>query len=479
MVRISLKRLIAHREVIGVIQDMAEVLNTVISLQDMNGNVIFGSKCIVLGQENAALLEKYPIEVLNQQIGWLIGDRQASPIAKMLTYLAQKEANQKTLAAEVLDKYREINLLYKVSESISACLDPEVIAEMAIEEALRIIKGSSASVMLLNSEVNKLEIVAACGTAAKLKNKPIFDTRTGIAGSIFSSGQGEIINNADTDPRFVPGANPVSSIICAPLKSKNDVLGVINLSSEEPANYQAKDLKLLTALAAQVAAAMENAFLHQNKLREERIKSQLRRYVPVQVAHAIIDAKGDISLAPDRKPIAILFSDIRNFTTTCEELEAETIVMYLNEYFSHMVEVIFSNGGTIDKFVGDMIVALFGAPSDLENNEEQAIAAAIGMQDRIRQLPIPWIRENFKTGIGITSGKVIVGNIGSPHHTDYTAIGDEVNLASRLQSIAKGGQILTSRSVYDATRHKYLYREFGNLLVKGKRKPVEVFEVLY
>jgi class 3 adenylate cyclase len=472
MAQISLKHLILQKSVFAVIQEMAGILNTPVNIEDADGNRL-------MGDYDVAALERYPIKPFGELLGWVYGTAAIFPLATILTYFAEKEVEQTALAAEVLDKYREVNLLYTISDNINTCLDAAEIAEMAITEALRIIHGNSASVMLLNSQAQKMEIVAGCGTAAKLKGKPIFDLKTGIAGSIFSSGQGEIINNVAADPRFIPGANPVSSIICAPLKTKSATIGVINLSSEEPIDYQARDLKLLTALATQVAAAIDNAQLHQNKLKEERIKSQLRRYVPIQVAHAIIESKGDISLTPDRKSIAILFSDIRNFTSTCENLEAEILVTHLNEYFSHMVEVIFQYGGTIDKFVGDMIVALFGAPSELANNEEQAIAAAIGMQNQIRKIPMQWIQENFKTGIGVTSGEVVVGNIGSPHHMDYTAIGDEVNLAARLQSIAKGNQILASRSVYEATKHKYVFREFGNLMVKGKRHPVEVFEVLY
>lgn len=101
------------------------------------------------------------------------------------------------------------------------------------------------------------------------------------------------------------------------------------------------------------------------------------------------------------------------------------------------------------------------------------------MQQRIKNLPIEWIRDNFITGIGISSGEVIVGNIGSPQHMDYTAIGDEMNIASRLQSMAKGGQILVTRSVYEATQTSFEFREFGTLPIKGKKNLVEIFDVIY
>ncbi len=470
MVQVSLKRLIAQKQVLSVVQELAGVLATPIAVYDHNGVLLLG---------DANQQERYRIQLSGEVIGWVAGAPTTVAIANLLSHLAEKEIEKKTLANEVLDKYREINLLYKLSEKIANCLDPVEVADLALEEAMRLLKGSSASVMLLHPETRRLEIVAGYGSAAPLKGKASLEPGRGIAGSVLLSGKAEIVNDVSADPRFAPGSNDVSSMMCAPLKTNRDAIGVINISNDEPIIYTAQDLKLLTTLASQAAAAIENALLHQNRLKEERIKSQLERYIPAQLVQAIIESKGDISLAPARKPITVLFSDIRNFTTKCEELEPEVIVSYLNEYFTHMVDVIFTHEGTVNKFVGDMIVAMFGAPSTLENNEERALASAIAMQHRIQSIPILWIRENFITGIGISSGKVVVGNIGSLQHMDYTAIGDEVNLASRLQSIAQGGQILVSRSVYEATRHAYSYREFGSLNVKGKRNTVEVFEVVY
>jgi adenylate cyclase len=261
--------------------------------------------------------------------------------------------------------------------------------------------------------------------------------------------------------------------------TKDRTIGVVNISNSESVSYTSQDLKLFTAIVTQASGAIENAILHENKLREQRIKNNLERYLSPQVAEAVINEKDEVSLTTSKRKIAMLFSDIRNFTTKCEELEPEQLVAYLNEYFTQMVDVIFNHQGTVNKFVGDMIVAMFGAPSAIADREYWAIASAINMQKRIKNLPIDWIRENFITGIGISSGDVIVGNIGSPQHMDYTAIGDEMNIASRLQGLAKGGQILVTRSVYEATQSNFKFREFGTLPIKGKKNLVEIFEVIY
>lgn len=467
--KISLRKLI-DKEVSSILNDIIDAIGTPISIHDAGGSFL-------IGYDTADEADRYPVELSGNVIGWVRGGKKANPVATLLSYLASKEFEKKAIARETLDRYKEINILYNISERISASLDLKEVARLVIDEASRSIEGNSASVMLLNEETGTLEIVSALSKEYDEDNTVI--RYEDIARTVLRNGRAVIVNDISNDPRYAKGADNSTSLICVPLKTKDRVIGVINISSGDQTDYAAADLKLLSTLASHAASAIENAVLHEKRIKEERIKSNLERYVASQVVKAIMDAKGDISLKSEKRNIAILFSDIRNFTSTCESLAPEEIVGYLNEYFTHMVEVIFSHEGTVNKFVGDMIVALFGAPSRLADNERQAIEAAIEMQERIRSIPNTWIKNNFDTGIGINSGEVVVGNIGSPRHMDYTAIGDEVNVASRLQSIAKGGQILVSRSVYDVTYNTFRFRGFGRVKVKGKKRPVEVFEVIY
>jgi class 3 adenylate cyclase len=468
--QISLKRLVYKKEVTAIINDISDVMKMPLCIQDAEGR-------LVLGHVSNDSLNTYPIKLGEQVIGWVIGLENTAIVASLITYLANQEFEKKTLARETLDRYKEINLLYNISGKLSTCLDFNAVAKLVINEATKLIQADSASAMLLDEKTGNLEIIAALGKAHD--PQLILRPGVGIAGSVFQTGRAEILNDVESDPRFVLSANPIRSLICAPLKTQNVVMGVLNISSGEPINYTAQDLKLAIALASQGASAIENALLHADKLRQERIKSNLERYLSTQLVEAILEAKEDISLAPAKRDITLLFSDIRDFTTKCEELAPEAIVEYLNEYFTHMVEVIFSRGGTVNKFVGDMIVAMFGAPSRLVDSEKRAIETAIEMQKRIKTISVPWIRKNFITGIGIGGGEVVVGNVGSPQHMDYTAIGDKVNIASRLQSIAKGEQILVSRKIYEATQNLFEFKEVGFVHVKGKKKPIEVFEVIY
>ena len=491
MQSISLKKILLKREILSLLRGLVTQLSSPIVIQDQEGmvlvadlrmdtativreNVLESSEKLIVNENS----NKIPVVLRDQILGWVIGNEQVEQVANFLSYLAKRESDQKDLAKDTLARYKEISLLYRIASKMSNCLDVKEIGTLVLEEASRLISSTSASVMLHNHQTDCLEIVSARGTAANVNSLQI-PANEGIAGYVFTTGRPELVNDATQDPRYVVNENDCYAIICAPILTKDRTIGVVNISNSEPVSYTSEDLKLFTAIVTQASGAIENAILHESKLREQRIKNNLERYLSPQVAEAVINEKEEVSLTTSKRKIAMLFSDIRNFTTKCEELEPEQLVAYLNEYFTQMVDVIFNHQGTVNKFVGDMIVAMFGAPSAIADREYWAIAAAINMQKRIKNLPIDWIRENFITGIGISSGDVIVGNIGSPQHMDYTAIGDEMNIASRLQGLAKGGQILVTRSVYEATKSNFEFREFGTLPVKGKKKLVEVFEVIY
>lgn len=482
MPSVNLKKALLKPEVFPLLKGLVNTLDVAIAIQNHDGKTLpISLNERLLDSVDQASMHKLPIQIEEELLGWIIGNgaiANVQQIADLINFVVKREFESKMLANDVLDKYREINLLYTIASKMSQCLDVKEIAGLVIDEASRLIRATSASVMLYNQKSHILEIIAARGTALDHPTLAIAP-KQGIAGYVFASGKPELLNEASKDPRYVASENESYALICAPICTKDRVLGVVNISNSEPISYTSQDLKLFTALVNQASGAIENAILYENKLREERIKNNLERYLSPQVAQAVINAKGEVSLTTSKRKIAMLFSDIRNFTTKCEELEPEQLVAYLNAYFTEMVDVIFNHQGTVNKFVGDMIVAMFGAPTAIIDQEHCAIAAAVNMQRRLKEIANTWIRDNFITGIGISSGDVIVGNIGSPQHMDYTAIGDEMNIASRLQGMAKGGQILVTRSVYEAAISSFEFREFGTLPVKGKKNLVEVFEVIY
>ena len=466
---ITLEKLL-RRERLEVVRGVLDAMASPVAVLDPDGETL-------AGEEPPGGTGRVPVTLDGEILGWVQGDGGATPVAALLGLLARQDLERRDLGRETLEKYKEIHLLYRMGERISRRLDLSGVAGLVLEEALRSIPATGASVMLLSEESGRLEILAGFGNEQETKTD--LAPGHGIAGSILVSGRAEIVNDAPSDPRYKPGPGGVRALMCAPLRGKERILGVINVSNRRAVEYTAADLKLLSALSFQAASAIENAILHERRVRQERIRGNLERYVPGPVVDLIMDKRDEVSLASESRYIVVLFSDIRNFSTTCEKLDPRDVVGHLNTYFTSMVEEIFLHHGTVNKFVGDMIVALFGAPVRMASPETAAVKAAVGMQKRLRTMDEPWIREHFHTGVGVSAGRVVVGNIGSPQHMDYTAIGDEVNVAARLQAEARGGQVLVSRSVHDAVKDAFAFRAMGPIRVKGRQRPVETYEVMY
>jgi adenylate cyclase len=180
--------------------------------------------------------------------------------------------------------------------------------------------------------------------------------------------------------------------------------------------------------------------------------------------------------------MTVLFSDIRGFTAVTEKGQPEELVAQLNEYFSRMVDIVFRHRGTVDKFVGDMVMALFGAPLDDPDHAEHAAAAAVDMVRELAELNGRWAADGkaqLDIGIGVNSGEMIAGNIGSASIMSYTVIGDNVNLGARLESLNKDYRthIIISEATRARLTGQYDIRPLGDVVVKGKSRPVQIFEV--
>jgi adenylate cyclase len=216
---------------------------------------------------------------------------------------------------------------------------------------------------------------------------------------------------------------------------------------------------------------------------KRRVKRLFSRYVSKDVYSQLMTSPDDVRLGGARRTMSVLFSDIRGFTTVSEQGEPEAIVSQLNQYFSAMVPIVFANKGTVDKFVGDMVMALFGAPLDDPDHADHAVRAALAMTEELARLNSQWAADGWPTldiGIGINTGDMVAGNLGSESIMSYTVIGDNVNLGARLESLTRNFQtrIIISDATRRALKGSYDTRALGAVTVKGKTQPVQVFEVV-
>ena len=217
--------------------------------------------------------------------------------------------------------------------------------------------------------------------------------------------------------------------------------------------------------------------------REKRqVKKLFSRYVSKDVYEQLVANPSLAALGGARRHMTVLFSDIRGFTTMSEKGSPEDVVSQLNELFTRMVAVVFDHRGTVDKFVGDMIMALYGAPLDDEDHAEHAVQTALAMITTLNQLNVEWAAQGkpqLDIGIGINTGEMIAGNVGSDTIMSYTVIGDAVNLGARLESLNKdyGTRIIISDATRERLKGRYDIHPLGDVIVKGKSKPVAIFEV--
>ncbi len=215
---------------------------------------------------------------------------------------------------------------------------------------------------------------------------------------------------------------------------------------------------------------------------EKQVKNLMYRYMTPEVAEQLL-ASGDTGLGGKRKPVSVLFSDIRSYTTLTEGMEAEQVVSMLNEYFEEMVDAVFKYKGTLDKYIGDALMAVFGSPAPLEDHALCAMQSAVEMRQRLRVFNEERVAKNKKAisiGMGIHSDEVVSGNIGSSKRMELTSIGDGVNLASRLEGTSKqyGTDLVISENTYKDYKDKLWVRELDLITVKGKSKPVRIYELL-
>ena len=296
-----------------------------------------------------------------------------------------------------------------------------------------------------------------------------------------------VLSNLSEEDRPAPSENGgagrhIESALCAPLLgSQGTVLGIIYLDHlGNNHSFTEEDLEFFTAFAGMAAVAIENSRLIDRMRREAVVLSNFQRYFAPDLARQIAGQEEEIQLGGTKRRAVVLFSDIRGFTSISERMSPDEIATLLTDYFTEMVEIVFDHGGTLDKFMGDAMMALWGAPIARADDADRAIRAAMAMQRRLVRLNAQWReqgRPSLSIGIGINVGEVFAGNIGSARRLEYTVIGDAVNVAARLCSGAAPGEILIAEPLYTALRLRPPVSSLTPIPLRGKIQPVGVYSV--
>jgi adenylate cyclase len=466
MASLTLKALLSPKAgALPALTALLEAMGGAAGIEDHSSRPLFGA------ESGPARL---PVTLEGSTLGWATGTpATAAAVASLLTHLAAKESERRALAAEVLHLYREVHLIGQLSEELAAVLDLSAVGRSALEQATKLIPASHGGILAMDELGGPLRSIASFGGDA-----PPLEPSSRFVTSIVERGKAEIVNDYPSDPRAAESERILGSLMCAPLRAKQRTVGVITLADASGAPYSAAHLKLLNTIAMQTAAAVENAMASQQLLRREVERQALKLYLPPQVADLIMASGGSSQLQGSLQPVTVLYADIRGFTTMSERMEARDIVHLLNEFFTAMSAVVFEYNGTLDKFIGDCVMALFGAPVQSGVAANDALRAAVGMQREMERLNAARIARNaspFHIGIGLHCGLAVVGNIGSADRLQYTAIGDTVNVASRLVSKAKASQIIVSEDIRAAIPDFTGFQPLGEVELRGRASKMNIF----
>jgi len=337
---------------------------------------------------------------------------------------------------------------------------------------------SKTACILLSTNENNTEyaVIATKGLTKKLAEKLHVTEKTSFIQMLRGSTGPIVVSNIDERLSFEEREvlERLEARVLVPMLSKNGLVGVLTLGERinlQP--YPEKVFDSIQMLSNQMVIAIENSRL-------SNLRYAFSRYVSHQLVEGILSDPEQIKLGGERRKITVLFADIRGFTTMAEKMRPEEVVDLLNTYLSGLTDIVFKYEGTLDKYIGDCVMAVFGAPISHYNDTERAVVAGIEMQKHVRnenQKRLEEGLEKVEIGIGVNTGYVISGNMGSIDRMDYTVIGDVVNTASRLEAMASRGQVLVTKEVYEEVKYLVDGRYLRTVNVKGREKPVEVYQI--
>jgi adenylate cyclase len=272
----------------------------------------------------------------------------------------------------------------------------------------------------------------------------------------------------------------VRSFMCAPLWNQNDVIGVLYCDNPRSKKFITDDLEVFAALCNYAAVAIEQARLSLRLLEESKRRERLTRYHSPGVINRIMQAPdSDGAFMAQERDVSVMFCDIVGFTTMSQHAPPQAIADMLNDFFGRMGEVIFEHDGTLDKFIGDCILAVFGAPFEQIDHATKAVAAALAMQRELVRANAEHPDRPLRMRIAINSGRALTGDIGSPKRREFTVLGDVVNTASRIEStVAKPDQIVISKDTLDKIGNAFQVQPLGGVKLRGRDTELEVFEVI-
>ncbi|MBL8145988.1 MAG: response regulator [Anaerolineae bacterium] len=364
-------------------------------------------------------------------------------------------------------RMQEFRILYGVGRTITSLADSANLLPNLVGSALDLTGAGEGYLHLLRR--GRLVCQAQKRPGQGSPEACDYESADELAQRVLDSGQAEVLTDAPDSPSYA----------YVPLVLRDEMIGVLGVRAERGLPLSRHHTALLTSLANYAVIAIENVRLVE-EFREEtegdrnRVQTLFQRFVPPQVVDLVLNDPAGLQLGGRRRDVTVLFTDIRGYTAYAEQMPPERVVEMLNDYLSLAANVIMSYGGTLDKYIGDGLMAIFNAPEDQPQHVRAALEAAITLQQGAAELGLQR-GDGLTFGVGIHTGEAIVGFIGTDCAINYTAIGDVVNVAKRLQEAARPGQILIEEAIVSLSAGRIQTQPLGELKMKGRQNNAQVY----
>ncbi len=378
--------------------------------------------------------------------------------------------------------YRRLAALYRTSQVMASGFDLHTRLAQLLDVVIDVMEAERGFIMLRDHATDLLSVKVARKMGHELEAS---SPSMGIAGRAAIDGEPVLMADRDTDREFGMREsiirNRIRSAMCVPLKIENRVLGSIYIdTTQSVATFDEEELELFSSLASQSAMAIDHVRLHEQVVDEEKKRQNLGRFLSPAIVDKIINEGSGLELGGRKQQVTTLFADIRGSSLLAEQLMPYELVGLLNEHFTNMTEIVFQYRGTLDKYIGDELMAVFGSPIASSDDPVRAIQCALAMQARNAKLNETRMKNSQQTlhiGIGIETGEAIAGYIGSPQRMEFTVVGDRVNTAKRLCDIAGPGKVVVGEAAWEHISNTAKGHPIGTVTLRGKEVPVCAHEV--
>ncbi|MCE9635023.1 MAG: FHA domain-containing protein [Planctomycetes bacterium] len=397
------------------------------------------------------------------------------------------DSSNKTMALSYRDLVmvnQRLSTISKVGQQLATILDRDELLRAVLDTLFELYLQADRGAVVLRDASDMFRVAATRSRAGMAATTSVMNISSGLIGLVRKERKSVLSADTGSDSRFQDRQSIVGtagrSVMCAPLLREQEFFGVVYLDTQSLAQpFTSVDLNLLQGVVGPVAVALKNAELVGRIETETRMRTSLARYLSPDVVRQIGEGAIKASLGGDQVEGTVMFSDIVGFTAMSERLQPTEVVARLNRYFTQMLEAIFGWNGTVDKFGGDAIMAVWGAPVPTPEHPQLAVGGALEMHQRLFDLNCAFEDQGEKRigmALGLNSGKFVAGNIGGAERIEWTVIGDNVNLAQRVESQGFGGCVLCSESTYSQLQGAGAYR-FPPVHVKNRQEPVTIYSV--